>query len=50
MTENTARTAMRRCACTAFDGQNRDEDLVAAAAAEALMRAHAITVGLHTAQ
>jgi len=49
MTEKTARTATRRGACGAFDGQNCDEDRVAAAA-DALMRAHAITVGLHTAQ
>jgi len=47
MTEKTAREATRRRACGAFDGENHDEDRVTTAA---LMRAHDITDGLHTAQ
>jgi len=49
MMEKIARKATRRRACDAFDGQNRD-DVRVAAAADALKRAHAITIGLHTEQ
>jgi len=50
MTENAARTATRTRACGALDGENLEVRGVAADAVDALMRAHAVTIGLHTAQ